>query len=606
MIVRMKKVSLLIDEADKKDAVDTLADYGVMHINITSEPSQGLVALREKKQLVLDAQRILESRSTEQEHTEEPLDIDTVIEMAGEITGLNENNMSLHEKISIVHQNLQYVNSFGNFDPDALRELNKKGLYFHLYYLENKIVNTIETEFVLLESDKKKSMICVINNSPDNPLADYDELEIPKKNAQAYKDEARRLEEQLNAIHGDLDEMSKYIDSFASVLEKQNSMELYESVLEEARGTETRLCYLTGYVPSDSLETIHQYAEKKQTGLVIDDPDPQDTVPTKLKQPKAAKIIQPVFNFMGITPGYREFDPSIIFLLAYLVFTAMIIGDAGYGIIIAVPSILLLLKSKPENRLAPLLFTCMGLGIIAWGVITGTWFGSTAAEHLPVLDRFVIEPIASSNEDSLKPIMFISFTIGLIHLSLAKIELFFRRLPSLKAVGQLGSLVLLIGLYFLICQLILAKVDFGFINSEGLIIPLIITGLGMIIVFGQQEGNFIQGILKGISGLFFTALDSIGSFSDIISYLRLFAVGLASVKVADTFNLIALDVIGTEPFFIIPASVIVLFIGHTLNLVMGMLSILVHGIRLNILEYSGQLGLEWSGYPYKPFARNNK
>jgi len=158
----------------------------------------------------------------------------------------------------------------------------------------------------------------------------------------------------------------------------------------------------------------------------------------------------------------------------------------------------------------------------------------------------------------------------------------------------LGWLSLMGGLFFLVLNLVLGM------NLPGFAMILIYAGLGGIVVFGaQEEGkSFVKGLLGGLGGAFNTFLDAISSFSNIISYIRLFAVGMASIAIASSFNDIAAPMLHG---FALPAGILVLIIGHGLNIVMGMLSVIVHGIRLNVLEFSGQLGIEWSGYKYKPF-----
>jgi V/A-type H+-transporting ATPase subunit I len=109
------------------------------------------------------------------------------------------------------------------------------------------------------------------------------------------------------------------------------------------------------------------------------------------------------------------------------------------------------------------------------------------------------------------------------------------------------------------------------------------------------------GIGKGLANLITIGLDGVSAFTDIISYIRLFAVGLASVEIAKSFNSMAegmMDGIGG-----IIGGILVLLLGHTLNLIMGALSVIVHGVRLNMLEFSGHLGMQWTGTPYRPFSK---
>ena len=124
----------------------------------------------------------------------------------------------------------------------------------------------------------------------------------------------------------------------------------------------------------------------------------------------------------------------------------------------------------------------------------------------------------------------------------------------------------------------------------------------MVVLFGEQGPGVPvgKGMLKGLAGLFTTFLNTISAFSNIMSYIRLFAVGMASVAIAQSFNAMASSM---NSGIAIVAGIAVLIIGHSLNLIMGLLSVVVHGVRLNLLEFSGQLGMEWTGVAYKPFSQ---
>jgi V/A-type H+/Na+-transporting ATPase subunit I len=190
--------------------------------------------------------------------------------------------------------------------------------------------------------------------------------------------------------------------------------------------------------------------------------------------------------------------------------------------------------------------------------------------------------------------MLICFTLAAIHLGLASILNFFQNLPGLKAFEHIGWFCLTVGMFPLVLNLVLGM------NMPEFVIPLIISGFVLIVMFSRQEKgkNFFKGLLAGLGGLFNTFLDGISSFSNIISYIRLFAVGMATVAIASSFNGIAAQM-NQGPAII--GAVIILLIGHGLNIIMALLSVVVHGIRLNVLEFSGQLGLEWTGYKYQPF-----
>jgi V/A-type H+-transporting ATPase subunit I len=178
-----------------------------------------------------------------------------------------------------------------------------------------------------------------------------------------------------------------------------------------------------------------------------------------------------------------------------------------------------------------------------------------------------------------------------------------RLLPSLEAFSHVGWFLVVFGLYFVILSMLLRMALPPFI-------PWFIgIGFGAVIIFCEQKGgNFFANILKGLSNAFSLFLKAVGCFADIISYIRLFAVGLAGSLIGQIFNSMAVPADGFGSFgltFIVRLmiAVVLLGFGHGLNLALTALSVIVHGVRLNLLEYAGNhLEMEWSGYEYKPFA----
>ena len=196
------------------------------------------------------------------------------------------------------------------------------------------------------------------------------------------------------------------------------------------------------------------------------------------------------------------------------------------------------------------------------------------------------------------------FSLGIVHLILAHTLAFLKKLreaPRIHAFADVGWSSTLIGLYFFVLNLVVSAEKFPVPPAT---LPLIFGGLIVVVLFAGQEGDgFFRGVLRtlNIGNLIYTALTAISSFADIISYIRLFAVGLASVEIARSFNNMAEGIMQSGGAVGTILGIVVLCIGHSLNLVMGGLSVLVHGLRLKMLEFSGHLGNEWTGFAYKPF-----
>ena len=345
------------------------------------------------------------------------------------------------------------------------------------------------------------------------------------------------------------------------------------------------------------------------------------------------ELIKPLFSFLGTVPGYREFDISAPYLFFFAIFFAMIFGDAAYGLILIAAFGALGFNYKKKDGRVPdaikliLLLSCC---TVVWGGITGAWFG-ISKEHLPsFLRSLIIPPFNNTGPvaefpgflryifklpskvpvDELKTrwcIQFLCFTIAVVQLTMARATKLIKLLPSLCAVAQAGYLLVMLGLYF-VALFVMLKMPL-----PPFVFYLLGIGISLIIIFEQQKGgNFIINILKGLSGLFQLFLKVVSCFSDILSYIRLFAVGLAGSMIGQIFNTLAIPSGGLGSFglgFIIKLvfAVVALVAGHGLNIALTSMSVIVHGVRLNLLEYAGNhLEMEWSGYEYNPFALKQK
>ena len=186
-------------------------------------------------------------------------------------------------------------------------------------------------------------------------------------------------------------------------------------------------------------------------------PDDPGHVPTLVRNKKPIHISQPLFDFMGTLPGYQEQDVSFVFLLFFSVFYAMIVGDAGYGLIFLTATTGLRLKFKKAPSEPFTLFFVLSIATIIWGAITGTWFGSKAISEWPLLKAMIIEPIYSfaGTDAAQKFMMKLTFIIGILHLSVARLLAAGKKLPSLTASAEVGWGLILWCVFFVANQLVL-------------------------------------------------------------------------------------------------------------------------------------------------------
>jgi V/A-type H+-transporting ATPase subunit I len=195
--------------------------------------------------------------------------------------------------------------------------------------------------------------------------------------------------------------------------------------------------------------------------------------------------------------------------------------------------------------------------------------------------------------------MVFCLTVALVQLSFAHFINISRYYRSLKVLSELGHLGMLFGMYFLVLSMVVYGTGFGGVELWQYLI--ILVGFVFVFFFDAYEGSLIGSIKASCSNIISVILTITSAFADIMSYIRLWAVGLCALSVANIINSY------TEPLFnnliLLVFGIVFFAIGHIFNMLLNVLAILVHAVRLNTLEFSTHLGLTWSGFPYKPFAK---
>ena len=603
MIVKMSKVSFIFLDSEKDAALEKIRKAGVVHLERTPGSSDAL------SNLVADRDRIkraLGRLDTKAAREKVSYSRESAWEMTDKILDVLDSIKETEEKLNLIREDLVWWEPWGDFDPSEIAILKSKGVELHFYE-----ANKAEWEeyakdsrsFVVSSVKNTVYGIIVVAEGEDVPEADS--VKLPEYGVTELQKQKVQTEEKLKGLYEVLDQFSGQREMLNKLLVSvEQDVEYHE--VRTGLGNEEILDYFTGFMPERDKEKIQDLAVENGWAVIFSEPAEEDVIPSLVENNKVVNTIKPLFDILEVLPGYREMDISLDFLISFTLFFAMIIGDAGYGVLFLLITIFTRFKLKkggPGFNLMYLLST----GTIVWGVLTGNWFGSQALGNWAPLKGLVLPQIAAFPElfgaeiDSGSTIKYMCFVIATIQLSIARFKNFVFKMPSLVAFEQLGWLSMLLGIYHVVLFLVL-----GITPIPTYAMQMIGGGLVAIILFSQQEKgvNFFKGVLKGLNpiGLFQLFLDSISLLSDIISYIRLFAVGLASLAIAVSFNAMAAPMMA-EPGVAMIGGVLILLLGHMLNIVMGALSLIVHGVRLNMLEYSGHLDMEWSGFKYAPFKK---
>ena len=603
MIEKMKKIMIVAPSERKAKFLDGLRNLGVVHISEKAAPDAGLsdrlASLNRIRSVLAEkaekgkssSENILTGASFEALHSSLVSEVEEKAVLSDEIVRLGLTRDSIAK--------------WGDFDPSEVKELSSYGMDFSFYLIGAREIAALpeDVRFIRLASIDKQNAIAVLGELPQGtPAARF---ALPEKGLGQVLREIEAKKARIAAIDEHIARSACQIPSYDEAIVRLTDEIVYQSVSGAAQ-TEEGLTVISGFIPEADLDVFRKKASSECWAYAVDDPTDEDPVPTKVRYNKVTKMMKPLFDMLGTVPGYREYDISMWFMLFLSLFFGMIIGDAAYGVLMLVAAVVLHIKTKKLSNINLLLYV-MSAATVVWGSLTGTWFGAEGAMNIPFLKSLVIPAIANYPEifgvDSnaaQNTIMKFCFFIGTIQLSLACVMNIVRKWKqkSLAFVADFAWLAMIVSIYFLSLMLVI-----GAEINVTLVFAVIIGGLVLVILFGAQEPgkSFGKGILSGLGGAFTTFLDTISAFGNVMSYIRLFAVGMASLAIAQSFNGMASPMLKG---WALPAGVFVLLIGHGLNIIMGLLSVVVHGVRLNLLEFSGQLGMEWAGIPYEPFKKS--
>ena len=655
MILPMKKLTLLVLDSQKKAALKTLRNFGAVHIEKEAASSDTLTELQNTYTRLQQAEALItesQPKKAEKAKTEAlTLNRNDLLQAVDEILDLKDQESNTRAAINKLTGDIEAYGSWGDFDPNDIRSFEENSIYLTIGELPEKsyalLPETIKT--VRLAGGKKTVRFAIVSETVDVPVdlpSDFNPLILPDIRLSAMKTEREQLQKQLPSFKakiGARTELLAPLKAEAKKLAKEIEFETVRAGMEvipleedtavassadssvtlaasgnaataalgsgnAANGTAgnaekepIRLARLSGYILAEKQADFAGLAKANGWAFISDDPAEEDAVPTAMRHNRFVQLLTPLTDFLGTVPGYREPDISLWFLLFFGIFFAMIFGDAGYGGILVILSLIGIGKAKAKEQPAPLamqMFLYLGVLTVIWGTATCNWFG-ISVDYIPAwLKNLSVPAISNATEESIRNanLMQFCFTLGLIQLTIGHIISIVRNIRSPQILGHVGSIAMLCGMYVVVLSLVVSAERYQ-INQPVMI--AIGGGFALNFIFSNYQTGIGQSIVDSLKNIITMFLGVVNVFADIMSYIRLWAVGLAGSAISATVNQMAGPALGS---FLIFLGVLLLFFGHGLNYIMNVLSVIVHGVRLNTLEFSNHVGLTWAGFKYEPFA----
>ena len=568
MIVKMKHLDLVCVASESESALEKLRQLGAVHLDLTSASGAEVAAAKGEAADAEKAVRAIfkarERKDYAETLTKIPVEISDVLKACARIDELKSEAESLEREIR------KYA-PYGDFDPQLAGDLLEK-----------------------LGDDLKK----VVDLPDVLPAQRLSEMmsRLDSINAGIVSETARLAASDEESITSKYPELADKIAFTAA---------------KELVSSQGAVAFVSGWIPVTKVGVLRPAVAENGWGVLLRDPTSDETPPTLIEPPALFKPVKALFDGLGVAPAYTEADVSVPFMCYFSLFFAMLVGDGGYGAIMLLLTIIGWIKAgrKPAARSWLVLMTVFSLATIGWGVLSNTWFGA----GIPACSAW--PTVAWLSDPSYHTMMFLCFTIGASHLILARLWNAACMLNSLTCLGQVGWAGVLLCMYWITCGIVgifqgpideaalaampeAARTLAWIPKTPGWFFPVFGASVALVFLFSVP---FRELKTRGAE-LGMLPLNIMSALGDIISYVRLFAVGLASVKVAQNFNDLAVGL--DMPLWLkaVP-MILILLVGHGLNFAMAGLSILVHAVRLNTLEFSNHKGVSWSGYAFRPFRR---
>lgn len=611
MIVPMKKVSLIVLKNERRNALSVLRKAGVMHIEDLQGSGSDLAALKAehaKAETALFALSELKTAKAKKANEVTLSDTEATAKI-DEVNACIDERKKNEELLLKNERELERFALWGSVNPEDFALLKEKGIVLSLYEIPKANYYAIpeDVKTILVNEDKNLRRFIAYGSDTghfDSMPADAVFVPLPEKSTNVLQKECEDARAKITCVNEELLSLAPCLGAIKQAEKRLSKAIEFENIYSGMESEETEssaaLSWLTGFVPESDTASLKKTAAENNWAFMAEDPTDEDAVPTKLKNSKAVQMLYPVVDFLGTVPGYHEFDISAWFLVFLTIFFAMIFGDAGYGTLMLLISLGMVIKTKIAKKEVPpaLSLLCMwALATVAWGTLNCSWFGIESTKLPTVLQNLALPVFAPANPERDMNLQIFCFILAVLQMSIGHIVALIRNVKekSLKVLADIGSLSILWGMFYVVLMLIVSSERFPMNN---IILVMIGCGFALSFVFSNYEGSIGKSILESLKNIISVLLGVINFFSDVVSYIRLWAVALAGSAIAETVNTMAGPMLGN---FLIFFGVLLLVFGHGLNMVLNVLSVIVHGVRLNTLEFTSHVGMTWAGFKYAPF-----
>ena len=591
MISPMTKYSFILLNGEQEGLLERLQEIGLVDITRSVKPVDGqsaaMLADVERRQGFIQTLDKLEFPEGLQAV---PVDGNLVEATGAALHRLDE----LQEGLSAAEKEAAACKPWGEFSPETLKKLSDAGfpVQFHVTptkSFKSEWADQYAVQIVKEADGKVWYVVAGPDGLPDRVRAPQRSYERVSQNIEDIKADIDREKAVLLTAKARQDEFE------AGSREKLAELDLYLAAQAAVPAAENTIVTLVGYAPTENEESVTEAIEKTGVFFLKEAAKVNDNPPISFRNNKFVKMFEVLTDMYG-RPAYNGFDPTPFIAVFFLLFFAFCMGDAGYGLLLILIGFLLK-KVDSFKGFAPLVVT-LGIGTTVIGFLFHTFFSIDIAEW-SIFQGFPFLPSKIAGYDGT---MVLALIIGIVHLCLAMIVKTYNATKVkgfTNSLGTWGWTLLIVGGTIVGTLALVGVLDKA--ATKWIIIVLgVLSALG-IFLLNDLHRNPLINIGSGLWESYNTVTGLLG---DVLSYLRLYALGLAGAMLGKAFNDIGLMILGdgtSIPLWI--PFLLVVIVGHTLNIAMCALGAFVHPLRLNFLEFFKNSGYEAAGRTYNPLKK---
>jgi len=616
MIEKMLKLTIVAKKFEQDRFVAELGRLGVLHLipldDAITDETKNVAEQIETVSNALEFIKDVEPIATKLELSTE--------EILQEICLLREQFQACKKNIESLTEQLKQQALWGNVSLEVVHDFRNSELPLRFFLIPSDEVCEFKADATFDCGEARTGLnLWVVVNIQDEISQKIEEVFPPQKSNVVLQNELMASKTLLKQLDGNMVTLAAGRNQLIQFKQNLGRHLLLNKALDGTYAKD-ELFALQAWVPKRQQQALELALANESCCFQFEEPLEGEEPPTLISYPCFIKPIQGLFDILNVLPGYRESDVSAFFMLFLPIFVAIIIGDAGYGLSIFLLGGVFYKKIAKIAGSAKASLVCVLGGVTSlYGILFGSYFGYSPADlgKLITLDAGASAVLSSlflmiiaklaifwnpDTEHFKILLMMISFVLGGSHLVFAHLIQFVKYFPSQQAWSEIGWATFIFGMFGVIWGLFLNPEVYPFIIGSNSILVCLALGAFLSICFSCPNRSWFSTRIP--VGFVSCLLSWIGAFSDLVSYVRLMAVALSGFYIAATVNGLAQNAFDGLGHGVIGgiAFAVIFVMGHGFNVILALIAVLAHGVRLNMLEFSNNAGVQWSGVGYSPFV----